>query len=86
MTRMEIKLYDILHWNTDSQSFVTSDKYEYTYDENGNQTLEIRYYWNTDSQSFVAIINMNTLMTTMEIKLSDIATIGTPIVNLLFQL
>ena len=54
MTTMEIKLSDIIYyWNTDSQSFVPMYKYESTYDENGNQTLEISYNWNTDSQSFV---------------------------------
>jgi hypothetical protein len=40
-------------WNTESQSFVPSQKEEYTYDNDGNQILKIVYVWNTESQSFV---------------------------------
>jgi hypothetical protein len=40
-------------WNTESQSFVPSQKEEYTYDNDGNQILKIVYIWNTESQSFV---------------------------------
>ena len=39
-------------WETESQSFVPISKYEYSYDENGNRTLYIRYD-SYDSQSFV---------------------------------
>ena len=30
-----------------------NSRYEYSYDENGNQTLYIQYRWNSESQSFV---------------------------------
>ena len=30
-----------------------NSKYEYSYDENGNETLEIEYNWDSESQSFV---------------------------------
>jgi hypothetical protein len=42
-------------WNSDSQSFEFSgsQKWEYTYDDNGNMTLELEYTRNSDSQSFV---------------------------------
>jgi hypothetical protein len=40
-------------WDTTTQFFVPGFKDEFTYDNNGNQTLYVRYNWNTESQSFV---------------------------------
>ena len=41
-------------WNTDTQSFLPSGKYEYTRDANANLTLGIIFYtWNTNTQTFI---------------------------------
>jgi hypothetical protein len=41
------------NWDTVNQLWSFGDKYEYTYDENGNQTLYIGYIWSSESQSFL---------------------------------
>ena len=46
-------LYIRYDWNTDSQSFVPSYKWETTYDDDGYSNIYVTYNWNTDSQSFV---------------------------------
>ena len=41
------------NWDTETQAFVISSKYEQTFNENGNQTLFFRYNWDTETQAFV---------------------------------
>jgi hypothetical protein len=40
-------------WDTVNQLWGNGNKWERTFDENGNQTLYVSTIWNTESQSFI---------------------------------
>ncbi len=41
-----------MDWNSETSQWVNSSKYEYTYDANGNPTVEIYSYWNSETSQW----------------------------------